>query len=308
VTDISVILPVYNGGKFLKTSVESVLQQSLENFEFLIVDDCSTDESWQYLITLNDPRVKVYRNEINKGLFYNLNFLIKQSGSSLIKLWAQDDLMHKDCLQKIVLFHNQYVQIGFSYTAVDYINENGEWIDKAEKPDTTSVIIDKYRHAAICFYTGSIAGNIANVTLAKKALDKVGIFNEGMKMSGDFEMWVRIAEFFDIGFLNEQLISLRDHSNQLSRQEKYYMNTIKEDTKVYQYLLSYLPIDVIKAGKKNLRDKKLNYYYTLMLKFILKGKFSIAFEYYKCIKLLDNPVIMSLYYIRNKFLNNKNGN
>src|SRR5688572_16773922 len=90
-TCISVILPVYNGGEYLKQSVESVLTQSLNNFELLILDDCSTDGSWSYLQSLDDNRIELYRNEKNKGLFYNLNFLIKASNSPLVKLWAQDD-------------------------------------------------------------------------------------------------------------------------------------------------------------------------------------------------------------------------
>jgi glycosyltransferase involved in cell wall biosynthesis len=302
---ISVILPVYNGEHYLKSAIDGVLAQSLSDFELLIVDDCSTDNSWEYLNSLTDNRIRLYRNQQNRGLFYNLNFLIKQSHSDLIKLWAQDDVMYKDCLQKIVSFHQQYPQIGFSYTSVDYIDENGTRLEKSDTPDNTPVIIDKYLHASICFYTGSITGNISNVTLAKQALDKVGLFNEAMKMSGDFEMWVRIAEFFDIGFLKEKLIALRDHSNQLSRKEQYYINAVKEDAITYKHLLSYLPQDVIQKGKKNLRSAKLNYYYTLMLKFILKGKFSVAKEYYKCIKLLDNPAIMFFYYMRNKFASTK---
>ena len=71
---ISIILPVYNGEKYLKICVDSVLNQTYSNFEFLIIDDCSTDSSWEYLNSLTDRRVKLFRNEKNKGLFFNLNF------------------------------------------------------------------------------------------------------------------------------------------------------------------------------------------------------------------------------------------
>ena len=82
--EITIILPVYNGGHYLVESVNSVLTQSFTNFELLIIDDCSTDGSWKYLSGLTDSRVKLIKNETNQGLFYNLNFLIKKSSSDLI--------------------------------------------------------------------------------------------------------------------------------------------------------------------------------------------------------------------------------
>src|SRR5438046_2777243 len=104
---ISVILPVYNGIKFVEDSVISVLQQNFRNFELLIVDDCSTDGSWEYLKTLNDSRVTIFKNPKNCGLFYNLNFLIGKSRGNLIKLWSQDDIMYSHCLASILSFHMQ---------------------------------------------------------------------------------------------------------------------------------------------------------------------------------------------------------
>src|SRR4051812_47939904 len=99
---ISVILPVYNGGAYLVQSVQSVLSQEMTDFELLIVDDCSSDGSLGYLQSIDDKRVRLYNNETNKGLFYNLNFLINKSHSPLIKLWSQDDIMYPNCLERFI--------------------------------------------------------------------------------------------------------------------------------------------------------------------------------------------------------------
>ena len=101
---ISVVLPVYNGGSYLVSSGESVLQQNYTDFEFLILDDFSTDNSWQYLNSLSDKRITLFKNEKNNGLFCNLNFLIKKSKSNLIKIWAQDDIMYTNCLENFFQF------------------------------------------------------------------------------------------------------------------------------------------------------------------------------------------------------------
>ena len=297
--EITVILPVYNGGKYLTESVLSVLSQTLRDFEFLILDDCSTDGSWAFLNSLNDNRIVLYQNKTNKGLFYNLNFLCAKSTSPLIKLWAQDDRMKPTALEDIVAFHKQYPQVGFSYTMVEYMDDNSKSIPKF-KVDTTPAVIDRDLHARIAFQTGSIAANIGNVTIAKTALETVGPFNEEMRMSGDFDMWVRIAEFYDIGFLRKPLIVLRDHNNQLSRQEKYYMNALREDIIVYKRLLGYIPNDVKLSGKKILRENKLVFYYTLMLHFLLKGKISTTWAFWKGINELDNGFVMFYYFLKKK--------
>ena len=300
---ISIILPVYNGMAYLALSVESVLNQKLQNFEFLIIDDVSTDGSYEYLQALQDTRIKLFRNETNKGLFYNLNFLIGQSTSGLIKLWAQDDIMYPQCLALSVNFHQKHPNLGFSYSGRTIIDEAGK-IKENTKEDKTPEIISKELHAKIAYYTGSIAGNIANVCINKKALDKVGLFKEQMKISADFDMWVRLAEHFETGFIKEELIMLRDHSGQLSRNEKYYINHVKEDLEVYRNLDNYTNSKERIEGHKIMRNNKLVFYYTLMTKAFLKGKFKTGLKYFNYLKNFDNIFLLSLSFLRNKVLPN----
>src|SRR5688500_9321812 len=101
-SEIAVVLPVYNGLEFLQENIKSVLNQQYKDFSFLICDDCSTDGSWDYLNSLNDSRITLYRNKQNKGLFPTLNFLCRQVESKLIKIWSQDDVMNPDCLEETV--------------------------------------------------------------------------------------------------------------------------------------------------------------------------------------------------------------
>lgn len=268
-------------------------------FELLIIDDCSTDGSLDYLQSIKDSRISLFRNEQNRGLFFNLNFLISQSHSPLIKLWAQDDIMYPQCLNSFVAFHKQYPGIGFSYSSRDIINEQG-FIKENNSVDNTPTIISTALHAKIAYYTGSIAGNIANVCINKMALDKVGSFKEDMKISADFDMWVRLAKEHETGFIREKLIQLRDHDKQLSRNEKYYINHVKEDLEVYRYLDSYLSAEQRKLGHKELRKRKLVFYYTLMVKCFLKGKYSVAYQYYRTLSKHDNLLILTIIFFKVK--------
>ena len=296
---ITVILPVYNGGNFLNFSVESVFNQSFTNFEFLILDDCSTDNSWYYLKSLKNKNVTLYRNEKNKGLFYNLNFLIKESKSLLIKLWAQDDIMYSHCLENFVHFFEQHPHVGFAYSGIHNIDEGGN-IKQHDYTDTTPQIISTELHARIAFFTGSIAGNIANVCINQLAIDKVGLFNEQMKISADFDMWVRLAREHDTGFINEILVQLRDHSGQLSRNESFYINHVKEDLQVYRYLNNYVSKTLRDEGKIIMRQHKLIFYYTLMVKSLLKAELITTAAYARQLFAIDNFFLLTVAFVKAK--------
>lgn len=301
---ISIILPVYNGMAYLHYAINSVLEQSYTDFEFLILDDCSTDDSWNYICGIKDGRVKIFRNDTNKGLFYNLNFLINNSSTNLIKLWSQDDIMRPNAIEEIVSFHKRNINVGFSYTGVDYIDGKGtESVNK--KIDNTPEIIDQITHAEICFYTGSIAGNIANVTLNKAALDKVGLFNESMIISGDFDMWVRIAEFFEIGYVKKPLVLLRNHDGQLSRQTKYYIRHIEEDAQAFRKLFSYISPEVRERGKTILRNNKLMFYTALMLHSLKDFRIKDVLKYWKAISNLDSPMVLIAHFFYKRVINKK---
>lgn len=282
-------------------SVNSILEQDFRDFELLIVDDCSTDGSWEWLLALRDNRIHLYRNERNKGLFYNLNFLIRKTKTAVIKLWSQDDVMYPCCMGEVTTFHKQHPSIGFSYSGRDYIDASGEYLNIQQKDDTPA-IVSPALHARIAFFTGSIAGNIANVALNKTALDKVGLFNEQMKISGDFEMWVRLAKDHPVGFIQKPLVQLRNHKEQLSGQEKYFIYHLKEDIQVYNILLGYVNKQQQEEGWKLLRNHKLLFYYTLMLKSFLKGRLQTGFAFLTTLRHFDNIFILSCYYVKNKLL------
>ena len=295
----SVILPVYNGGKYLQLSVESVLAQDFADFEFVVLDDCSTDGSYEYLQTVQDHRFRLIRNERNMGLFYNLNRLVEITSGSLIKLWSQDDIMYPVCLSKMKAIHEKYPQIGFSYSQRDIIDEHGN-VSKRIVVDNTPELISTDLHALISFYTGSIAGNIANVCIDRNVLLKTGPFREDMKISADFDMWVRLAEHHPVGFSNEKLIQLRDHTGQLSRKESLYFYHVKEDMEVFRYLLNYVKPGIRQEGKKLLRKHKFVFYYTLMIKSILKGDVNNGLKYFRELKAADNIAMLTFSFVRGK--------
>lgn len=296
---ISVILPVYNGREFLQDSVQSVLSQSFNSFDFFILDDNSTDGSYEMLSQLEDDRIILIKNETNKGLFYNLNLLISKVKTPLIKLWAQDDIMKEDCLTEFINFYQTHPDLGFIYCSADTIDESGNRKTNYFI-DTTPSILTTAMHSQIAYYTGSIAGNIANVCLTKAGVDKVGLFDEKMIISADFDMWVRLAEFFPTGFINRKLIQTRDHKNQLSKKKEYLVYHGIEDFKVFKKLDNYLPTEERKNGRRIMNINKLFTYYIIILKFFAQGDFKNGFKLLKVLSDYTSIARLTMIFISRK--------
>src|SRR3954452_2031008 len=96
---ISVVLPVFNGERYLRESLDSLMAQTYESFEVVIWDDGSKDRSAAIVAEYRDPRVRSFANAQNTGLFATLNLAIAEARGDLIRLWAQDDRMKPQCLE-----------------------------------------------------------------------------------------------------------------------------------------------------------------------------------------------------------------
>ncbi|QEK50320.1 glycosyltransferase [Pedobacter aquae] len=292
---ISVILPVYNGEKFLIDAMESVLKQNLIDFDFLICDDCSTDKSWDLINKYaNHPNIKIFKNKINLGLFKTLNFLLSKTSTDLIHLWSQDDVMKPHCLQECIIFHEKHPDLLMSYSGRDYIDENGKLIELYQKDETPEVISSEL-YAYISAYWGCIAGNIANVTLTKKGIAKAGNFNENYEVSGDFEMWTRLSKNGDIGFLNQPLIFLRRHLGQLSRSYKSTYLSMKEDIPILLNINEMVADEHRKKVQICLTWKTQVIYFNEMLFLVFKKEINLAT---KCLFLLANHSNIFLLFFR----------
>lgn len=123
---VSIIMPSYNTGAFIKKAIQSVLNQSYENWELIIVDDCSTDNTEEVVLPfLNDQRIRYIKNEKNSGAAVSRNRALREAKGKWIAFLDSDDLWLPEKLEKQVLFmkKNGYY---FSYTNYEEINEDGK--------------------------------------------------------------------------------------------------------------------------------------------------------------------------------------
>lgn len=211
---VSVLLPVYNGEKYLKDCINSVLNQTYSNFEFVIIDDGSVDSTQSIISSYNDSRIRYIKNQQNLKLIATLNKGIKLSEGKYIARIDADDLMHPNRLQK---------QVDFLETNVDYVLVGSKvQLIKDEIEDES---IQYYtEHDDIVFSMLFYCPFIHPSLLIRKSIinENELYFDSDFLHAEDYEFWTRIVTFGKVANLPEKLTSYRIHSEQISQQHIEY--------------------------------------------------------------------------------------
>ena len=209
---VSIILPCFNGARWLNMAIESVLAQTNENFELLVIDDGSTDASRKIVFSyLHDKRIH-YVYQSNQGFSAALNRGIKESCGDVIGFIGQDDLWLPNKLEIQIEFLNEQEDIDLVYSNYYAINSCGQvlWEIRSKSPDFRS------RQLLIRSLFLSNFMGFETVLLKRKCFE-VGLFDECMLAFSDHDMWLRIADHFNIGYLDKALVKKREHESQLSK-------------------------------------------------------------------------------------------
>lgn len=268
---VSVVLPVFNGERYLRKCIASVLQQTLLEFELLIGDNSSSDLSRGIVRSFSDSRIRCFYRDRNIGLFANLNQLIRDARGSLVHILCHDDLLEPNCLAEEVQFAAEHPGIGMFFCKPVGIDENGKIMEERVLGVGPEAI-----PAALClqyfFYHGCLPGSLSTVCVRRKCFDEVGLFNESYTIAADYDMWVRICRQTDLGLLRKQLVRLRSHKNQLSHDSGSGVQTILETRKIRSTLLPMLPEEIRPWARLyvRLRQNVLDTHYSIRC--VLQGR------------------------------------
>jgi len=203
--EITVVIPTYNRYVLLKRAITSLYNQTYQPKEIIVVDDGSTDDTFQIK---NDFPEILYIYQENRGVSAARNAGIEKAGCEWIAFLDSDDEFHPKKLQKQVIFHQKNPHILMSYTAERWIR-NGKEV-KVPK---------KYRKIGKDAFVENLSYcNIApsSVLLHKNILDDVGLFDENLEVCEDYDMWLRITQKYEVGLIDEKLINkYAGHDEQL---------------------------------------------------------------------------------------------
>ncbi|MFI3223233.1 MAG: glycosyltransferase family 2 protein [Methylococcaceae bacterium] len=234
-TTISILMPVYNGMPYISEAVDSVLAQDYKDWELVISDNGSTDETCAYLDTLNDARIKIYKQETNLGIFGNLNFLLKSAQTPIAKILCADDKLLHGALNPIVHFMKSHPSCAISRCLAQGDKQKFMPGAKAELEGALPSRLEPSA-ALLAFATfGNLIGNLSKATCRPDLVIEMGGFDQNFPYAGDYEGWARVAERYGLDLQNEELIFERVHpaqnSNLLNLKNELYqqVNMILEN-------------------------------------------------------------------------------
>lgn len=219
---ISIIMGVFNSEETLKNSIESILDQSFRDFEFLILDDCSTDNSFQIadIYRKKDERIKLYRNHENLGLTKSLNILIENSKSDYIARQDSDDVSRNKRLEAQLSFIKKFKLDGCTTKAIS--QQTGKILHKIANKFPPKVTI-KYKNP---FIHGSLL-------ILKKTLDEVGCYDENFIYAQDYKLMSEVLKNgSSIKIMNDifyELNTINNISSKYKAEQEYFANCVRKN-------------------------------------------------------------------------------
>jgi len=201
-------MSVYNGEKHLREAIDSILNQTFTDFEFIIINDGSTDHTKQILESYSDPRIRLLHHE-NLGLTKSLNKGLKIATGEYIARMDADDISFSERLNCQVEFLYKNPEIGLVGTHALFIDQKDREIQIWKTPETHSEIESMLKFGN-SFCHGS-------VLFKKECLDIVGYYREEFKYAQDYDYWLRISERFKTANINRVLYKNRRTTDTISR-------------------------------------------------------------------------------------------
>ena len=217
---VSIVMPSYNTGKYIKESIESVLAQTYDNWELIIVDDCSTDNSDEIIkLFLYDSRIRYFKNEVNSGAAVSRNKALREAKGKWIAFLDSDDLWHPQKLEKQIAFMEEN---GYKFTYTDYrIHFNGKWLPYVcTGPD----VVNLKKLNDYCYFS------TITVMYDREYIGLIQIVP--LKKHNDYAMWLKVCKKADCYLLDETLAKYRKRSGSISNHG--YTKLIKWHYRLYR--------------------------------------------------------------------------
>lgn len=200
---VTVLMPVYNAEKYLKEAIDSMLQQSFQDFEFLIIDDCSTDQSVTIIKSYTDPRIVFFQNKENMGISATLNRGIALATAEYIARMDADDFSYPDRLGKQLAYMQAFPDCAMVSSLVRVISEDGELV----RQDRFESAYFYYNLTFICWIYHSA------VMYRKSAVKAVGMYS--VPYAEDYELFWQLTRRYTFYNLGEVLLDYRVTSQSL---------------------------------------------------------------------------------------------
>ena len=233
---VSVFMPVYNAGIDLIEAVQSILDQTFTDFEFVIVNDGSTDNSMELLQKFNDSRIRIINNDGNKGLIASLNIGLELCVGEYIVRMDQDDISLPTRIEKQVEFMDQHPEYGLIGSWFQDFGDNIESKLVCYSSDDTQIRIRHLYQTHISHPTALIRNSVIKAHNLK--------FDPAFVHGEDYEFWVRMSAYCKLSNIPELLVLKRDHIHNITNKFSQTMQDTCAKVKLKQFSKMGLNLDI----------------------------------------------------------------
>jgi glycosyltransferase involved in cell wall biosynthesis len=214
---VSVITPAYNYGRFLPGAIESVLGQTLGELELIIIDDGSTDDTPAVVRRYGaDRRLRYFRVE-RIGHVAAKNVGLRLAEAPLVAFLDADDLWLPQKLERQAALFRADPTLGVVYTRALWVDETGQELEREQPRLHRGEVLDElFRHNFVCFSSAVVRADVFHT---------VGLFDEGLPLAADFDLWLRAAMHYRFDYVDAPLVKYRTGHSSLSRRLEERLRT-----------------------------------------------------------------------------------
>jgi glycosyltransferase involved in cell wall biosynthesis len=243
---VSVILTSYNHENFLREAVDSALNQTFSDFELIIWDDASSDNSWAVINSYSDSRIKAFRNDSPKRGIYGINKSVSEvAASDYIAIHHSDDVWERNKLEEQVAFLDSHPEVGAVFSNALAITEAGSpLVDEGHFYAHVFDQTNKTRHEWLrTFFSKGNALCHPSVLIRRACYADCGLYRFGLAQLGDLDMWIRLCLKYEIHVAPEKLVKFRVRNNEANTSGNRPETRIRATYEFHQLLQNYRTLD-----------------------------------------------------------------
>jgi len=275
---ISVIIPTYNGSKYIKPTIESALSQTVPAREIIVVDDGSTDNTETIVRSFGKDITYIRQN--NKGPASAYNAGIEASGGEFVALLEHDDIWMPDKNRQQLSVLQKDATIGMVYSPVELMED-----DNPSKSSDIDHQAPPGEYKFMDFFIRNRVLNCSSVMIRKSLLKQTGLFRENLKLAFDYDLWLRIAMISRIICLDKPLAKYRIHDGNLSKDEHELMAA---EGSLFTILFWKNKKEAIReVGKDTLNERLIRLYRRVAWDYAQMGKRDMELKHLHAAAMVD---------------------
>jgi glycosyltransferase involved in cell wall biosynthesis len=207
--NVSVIIPTFNRAKYIQDAIQSVLNQTYPNYEILVVDDGSTDDTRQIVAAIESEKIRYYY-KCHQGIALSLNYGINHSRGHFIARLDSDDIFLPEKLGRQVQLLEENPDVDLVYTQVYKMTEDGKILSRY--PEGHRLPPEPLRALRNFLFAPS-----QSLMFRRECIEQAGVFDENFVIASDWDFFIRLAMVSKLAYINEPLVKTRTHSGMITR-------------------------------------------------------------------------------------------